>query len=279
MNDRDYLSSGSVSDAQRARKPRVLSRGGRARAKAALVRQRIRTAEGLVRAFGKLKTVGGKVKRVGGKVKAVHGRVKSARGMKCPACDKRAAKGTKFCVVCGAELSSGLSAASAIKPQPEAAVRKPVLLQRIAAQLIDRLLPLPFLALVYPEWFWVVGAFHLICEMWSGRSPGKVICRMRVVDERSLKKCGPVRGLLRRVCVALGQVAYCRWEFVMFAVGYDLVSFLFVWRDRAGQRIEDLLLGTRVIGEGRYRKLKRQCAGCGAMMLARARFCPHCGKR
>jgi uncharacterized RDD family membrane protein YckC len=153
------------------------------------------------------------------------------------------------------------------------------LLRRVTAQLIDRLLPLPFLVLIYPRWFWVVGVYHLLCEMGSGRSPGKVICRMRVVDARSFKRCGPVRGLLRRVGVALGQVAYCRWEWVLYAVAYDLISFLFVWRDREGRRIEDKLLGTRVIGEGQYKKLTRRCSGCDATVSARSRYCPYCGKR
>jgi uncharacterized RDD family membrane protein YckC len=209
----------------------------------------------------------------------VGAKAKAARKMKCPVCGSRVAKETKFCAGCGVELSAATAVASVNEPRPEAAVRKPVLLQRVAAQLIDRLLPLPFLVLVYPKWFWVVGVFHLICEMWSGRSPGKVICRMRVVDAQTFRKCGPVRGLLRRVGVALGQVAYCRWEFVPFAVGYDLLSFLFVWRDRAGRRLEDMLFGVRVIGEGRYRKLRRQCAGCGEGVSARVQFCPHCGKR
>jgi len=152
-------------------------------------------------------------------------------------------------------------------------------LRRVAAQAIDRLLPLPFLVLVYPDWAWAVGAFHLVCEMWSGRSPGKLICRMRVVDHGTMKRCGPVRGMLRRVAVAAGQVAYCRWEYMPFAVAYDLVSLLFVWRERRGRRIEDLLFGTRVIGEWRYRNLKRKCSGCNQSISARARFCPHCGKR
>jgi len=145
--------------------------------------------------------------------------------------------------------------------------------------LIDRLAPLPFVVWFYPDWIWVVGAFHLLCEIRAGRSPGKLICRMRTVDAWSLKPCGPARGVLRRIAVALTQVAYCRWELVPLAVAYDLISFLFVWRDRAGRRIEDILFGARVVGEGSYRKLKRQCEGCGAMITARSQFCPHCGNR
>lgn len=239
-------------------------KGSRARLRTAI--DRVRTAEELVRVFGK-------VKAISGRVGAMRSRAAAARGIKCPACGSRAATGTRFCMGCGTDLTKPATASSAVRPRTE----RPVVLRRVAAQAIDRLLPLPFLVLVYPDWAWAVGAFHLVCEMWSGRSPGKLICRLRVVDDGTMKRCGPVRGMLRRVAVAAGQVAYCRWEYVPLAVAYDLVSLLFVWR--RGRRIEDLLFGTRVIGEGRYRNLKRKCAGCGQSISARARFCPHCGKR
>lgn len=267
MIERDDFRSGASARIERGRRSRAARLGRRTKDGAAVAGRRVRAALGVARVAAKARLA-----RVGAKAKA-------ARKMKCPVCGSRVAKETKFCAGCGVELSAATAVASVNEPRPEAAVRKPVLLQRVAAQLIDRLLPLPFLVLVYPKWFWVVGVFHLICEMWSGRSPGKVICRMRVVDAQTFRKCGPVRGLLRRVGVALGQVAYCRWEFVPFAVGYDLLSFLFVWRDRAGRRLEDMLFGVRVIGEGRYRKLRRQCAGCGEGVSARVQFCPHCGKR
>ncbi|MCI0392603.1 MAG: zinc-ribbon domain-containing protein [Acidobacteria bacterium] len=254
MNERDDFSLDSASGARRERKPGTSFVNRRAKARAALIRQRVRAVAGLARAAGK---------------------VKAARKTKCPDCGNRVAKNVKFCTVCGADVT----ATPPVKPRTETAVKKPILPLRIAAQLIDRLAPLPFLVLVYPDWAWVVGAFHLLCEIRAGRGPGKWVCRMRAVDAGSLKPCGPMRGALRRIGVALAQVAYCRWEWVPFAVAYDLISFLFVWRDRAGRRIEDKLFGTRVIGEGRYRKLRRQCEGCGAMVSARSRFCPHCGKR
>ncbi|MGH9842016.1 MAG: hypothetical protein ACREEM_24935 [Blastocatellia bacterium] len=282
MKEQDDFRLDSSPGLEPVRKTRVPSANRRVRAKSALTRRRVRAAAGLVQALSKVKSAGGKLKiassklkTTGGKLKTVSARVKAVRKTKCPDCGNRVAGGAKFCAVCGNDVS----APSTEKLRGEAAVKKPMLWQRGAAQLIDRLLPLPFLVLFYPKWIWVVGAFQLFCEVWAGRSPGKLICRMRVVDARSLKRCGPVRGLLRRLCVALGQVAWCRWEWVVFAVAYDLLSFLFVWRDRAGRRIEDHLLGTRVIGEGRYRKLKRPCEGCGAIVPARARFCPHCGKK
>lgn len=240
--------------------------GSRARLKSAI--ERVRTAEELVRALGK-------VRAISSRVGAMRSRAAAARGIKCPACGGRAATGTRFCMGCGMDFTKPATMSSAVRPR----VERPVVLRRAAAQAIDRLLPLPFLVLVYPDWAWAVGAFHLVCEMWSGRSPGKMICRLRVVDDATMKRCGPVRGMVRRAGVALGQVAWCRWEYVPFAAAYDLVSFLFVWRERKGRRIEDLILGTRVMGEGIYRNLKRKCAGCGQSMPARARYCPHCGKR
>jgi uncharacterized RDD family membrane protein YckC/RNA polymerase subunit RPABC4/transcription elongation factor Spt4 len=254
MNERDDFSLDSTPGDRRSRKPSVFSSGRRAKARAALIRRRIRVVAELAKVTGK---------------------VKAAYKPKCPDCGRRVAKSLKFCPACGAEFSAD----SPAKPRTESAVKKPILPQRVAAQLIDRLAPLPFVVWFYPDWIWVVGAFQLLCEIRAGRSPGKFICRMRAVDAWSLKPCGPVRGLLRRIGVALAQVAYCRWEWAPFALAYDLISFLFVWRGRAGRRIEDILFGTRVIGEGSYRNLKRKCEGCGAMVPARSRFCPHCGRK
>lgn len=257
MDEREEVNLDATSGAEPMRQPYAPRR---ARAKAALTRQRIRAAAQLGRALGKAKAAGG--------------RVKAARKAKCPECGSRLAANVKFCPGCGTEAS----ATSTPRPRPEAAVKKPMLLQRGAAQVIDRLLPLPFLVYPYPRWIWVVGAFHLLCEIGAGRSPGKWIWRMRVVDARTLRPCGPIRGVIRRIGAALAQMAYCRWEWAPFAAGYDLISFLFVWASRDGRKIEDNLLRTRVIGEGRFRKLKRQCEWCKAMVSGRARFCPHCGK-
>ncbi len=249
MEEKVELSKDSSSRLERAP-----SAGKRAKAKALLNKQRLRAAAGVVRTFR---------------------RAKALRRAKCQSCGQRIANNTQFCAVCGASRS----ATSLVKLQPADAIKKPILLQRVMAQLIDRLAPLPFLVWFYPDWIWVVGAYHLLCEIFSGRGPGKLISRTRVVDVRSFKKCGPLRAMLRRLGAALGQMAYCRWEWLLCAFAYDLISFLFIWRDRAGQRLEDMLIGTRVISEGNYRKLKRLCAACGASFSVRARFCPQCGRK
>lgn len=205
-------------------------------------------------------------------------RAAALRGTKCRVCGKRMAEGVQFCSACGAARTARASA----KPQAGSGVKKPNVFRRVLAQAIDRLVTLPFLVLVYsgwPKWMWGAVGVHLLCDAFTGRGPGKWICRLRVADARSLAKCGGARAILRRVGVAAAQAAYCHWETLPFALGYDFLSFLFVWRDPAGQRLEDKLLGTRVLGEGAFRKRKWECGTCGNQVAARARFCPKCGNR
>lgn len=200
------------------------------------------------------------------------------RGVKCKACGKRLSDGALFCPACGVARGT---LAPAKTPHP-AVVKKPLMLRRVLAQLVDRLLTLPFLILVYagwPKWVWAAVAVQLLFDGFTGRSPGKWLCRLRVADAKSLKPCAGLRAILRRVGVAAGQVAYCSWEGLPFALGYDFISWLFVWRDRVGQRLEDKLLGTRVLGEGAFRKRKPECSACGTQLNTRARFCPRCGNR
>jgi hypothetical protein len=92
MNERDDFSLDSMDGIEPERKPCAPSANRSAKAKAALTRQRIRAAAGLVHAFSKVKAAGGKVKTVGGKVKA-------ARKAKCPECGHRLANSAKFCAV------------------------------------------------------------------------------------------------------------------------------------------------------------------------------------
>jgi uncharacterized RDD family membrane protein YckC len=200
------------------------------------------------------------------------------RGVKCKACGKRLPDGALFCPACGVARAARAPA----KTLQTAVVKKPLLLRRVLAQLIDRMVTLPFLVLVYagwPQWVWAAVVFQLLFDGFTGRGPGKWICRLRVADAKSLKPCAGLRAILRRVGAAAGQVAYCRWEWLPFALGYDFIALLFVWRDRAGQRLEDKLLGTRVLSEGIFRQRKQECSACGSQLSARARFCPRCGNR
>jgi len=150
--------------------------------------------------------------------------------------------------------------------------------RRIIAEVIDRCLPLPFLAWFFPAWTLVVLAYHLLCDGTpSGRSLGKAICRLRVITTDSAEPPGLVRAALRRAGVALGQVAWCLWMLLPLALLYDLLALGFLWLNPSGRRLEDYLAGTQVVTEGAWRRMRRQCSNCGEWLLAHSRFCPHCG--
>lgn len=153
----------------------------------------------------------------------------------------------RFCSNCGV-------AAHCVQPQADADESRAIF-RRLLAEAVDRLLPLPFLAYLFPPWVLVVVLFHLICDgSPSGRSPGKWIFRLRVVSISSNEPCGVWRSFLRRVPTALGQAAYCFWVFVPVIFFYEIVSLAFVWLNPAGRRFEDYLAGTRVISESQYRR-------------------------
>jgi uncharacterized RDD family membrane protein YckC len=193
----------------------------------------------------------------------------------CQTCSAALGRQTRFCTTCGATAPSVL--ARGLRPFIPSRARAG-LLRRIIAEIIDRFIPLPFLAYFFPEWVWVVIAYHLICDGTpSGRSIGKTVCRLRVVSVGSLEPCGLIRSLVRRLGPALGQAAYCWWEMVPLALAYDLFSLAVMWLNPSSRRLEDYLAGTQVVTEGAYRQLRQPCPSCRELVLARSRYCPHCG--
>jgi uncharacterized RDD family membrane protein YckC len=180
-------------------------------------------------------------------------------------------RGARFCVSCGAPVEP--EAVTALISLPRAS-----LIRRALAEVIDRLLPLPFISYFIPVWVFVVVAYHLICDGTpSGQSVGKWLCRVRVVSVASKEPCGITRAALRRLPTAIGQAAYCLWFMVPFVFAYELLSLAFVWLNPTGRRIEDYISGTQVITESAYRKLHPACIKCGERIKVGARFCPHCG--
>lgn len=158
--------------------------------------------------------------------------------------------------------------------------------RRVMAEIINRLLPLPFIAWVFPAWTLVVVAYHLFCDAGpSGKSPGKSLFRLRVISAETLEPCGQMgshlgrmlRGGLRRLGIALSQAIYCHGTYWLAALAYDLASLAFVWVNAMGRRPEDYLAHTVVVSEGTYRRLRRKCNGCGEPVLAKSRYCPFCG--
>jgi uncharacterized RDD family membrane protein YckC len=164
-------------------------------------------------------------------------------------CGARVLPSAQFCHQCGA-------AAHVLHPAAVAS-ESPALTRRLLAEIVDRLLPLPFIAYLFPPWVLVVVAYHLICDgSPSGRSPGKWMLRLRVCSIAENAPCGVWRSVLRRLPTALGQAAYCSWVLVPVVLAYELVSFAFVWLNPSGRRFEDYLAGTQVITEGQYRRFR-----------------------
>lgn len=189
----------------------------------------------------------------------------------CRACGEAIIRGAGFCASCGS-AQTGVTPSLILRSRPG-------MLRRVLAEIIDRLIPLPFLAYLFPLWVLVVVAYHLICDgSPSGQSVGKRVCRLCVVSTSLGEPCGVWRAMLRRLPTALGQAAYCEWMMIPVVIAYELVSVAFVWLNPTSRRIEDYLAGTQVITRSAYGKLHRCCALCGERLSVRARYCSQCGQ-
>ena len=187
-------------------------------------------------------------------------------------CGERLSGPARFCPRCG-DIVDGV-ACSVVSGESRALIR------RILAEIVDRVVPLPFLAFIFPPWTLAVVAYHLICDGTpSGRSIGKWIFRLRVISITSQEPCGIWRASLRRLPTALGQAAYCGWVLAPVVLAIELASLAFVWLNPSGRRVEDYAAGTQVVTEGQYQKLRPVCSGCGLRATASAVYCPHCGTR
>src|SRR5436309_8745629 len=119
---------------------------------------------------------------------------------------------------------------------------RPALWRRATAEIIDRLVPLPLLALIFPRWTLVVLAYHLLCDCTpTRRGFGKWCCRLRVVQASSRRDCDWWRAALRRVGSALSQTAWCLWTDIPVVLLYELGSLAWVLLSPEGRRPEDYL--------------------------------------
>jgi uncharacterized RDD family membrane protein YckC len=119
------------------------------------------------------------------------------------------------------------------------------------------------LAFFFPQWTAVVFLYHLLCDSSpERRSPGKWICRLRVVSADTGRKCAWWRAALRRTGSVLSQSAWCQiWtmpEWLPLVLAYELISLAFVMISPTGRRLEDLLAGTRVVTERSYRQRQKR---------------------
>jgi uncharacterized RDD family membrane protein YckC len=150
-----------------------------------------------------------------------------------------------------AQPVSTISAAASI-------ARRPALWRRVAASLIDRLAPLPCIALVYPRWALVVFAYHLLADCTpERRSVGRWVCRLRVVSAASDGPCRWWQAVLRRGGIAVTQTAWCLWEFVPFVLLYELIALASALLDAQGRRPEDFAARTRVVSEKEFSRLQK----------------------
>ncbi len=135
---------------------------------------------------------------------------------------------------------------------------KPGLWRRILAGLIDRMVPLPFLAFFFPQWAAVVFLYHLLCDSSpERRSFGKWVCRLRVVSADTGKKCAWWRAVLRRTGAAFSQSAWCMWQWLPVVLLYELATLACLLISPTGRRLEDLLTATRVVTERCYRSRQK----------------------
>src|SRR5438128_9214197 len=99
---------------------------------------------------------------------------------------------------------------------------KAPLFRVLVADIIDRLVPLPFLVWLFPQWIVVVIAYHLLCDCsHNRRSFGKWLMRLRVVQRDKTGTCDFWRAALQRLGVTLTQIAWCLWWGIPFVLLYE----------------------------------------------------------
>lgn len=130
---------------------------------------------------------------------------------------------------------------------------RPAAWRRITAGLIDRCVPLPFLAFLFPKWTLVVLVYHLLCDgSPARRSLGKWLLRLRVADVSGCP-CRFWQSVLRRTAAALSQSAWALWQFIPFVMLYEQAALACVLLDPQGRRPEDFLSSTKVVTEKQFR--------------------------
>jgi uncharacterized RDD family membrane protein YckC len=113
--------------------------------------------------------------------------------------------------------------------------------RRAAADLIDRLVPLPFIAHFFWPWALICLAYDLCCDM-GGASVGKRLLglEVRIVSPRTIRFGQPC---------CLSRLCYTSVAFLPLGVAYDLAECLLVLFHPQGRRLGDLLAGTQVVAK------------------------------
>ena len=127
---------------------------------------------------------------------------------------------------------------------------------RVIAKLIDVLLFL-FLTQIFPPFGTLAGFVYLgVCDGFgNGRSLGKYLTRLRVVDVDTGESCSFRASILRNNPVVIVFFFYIMplLGWILFLTAGLLIILLegyFIFKDEKGQRIGDTLANTLVVSEG-----------------------------
>lgn len=136
-----------------------------------------------------------------------------------------------------------------VSENPQEEGQKASALQRIVADIIDRILPFPLLTYFFPPWILVVIGYGLLSDgLLEGCSVGKRLMGLRTVIVANDNPCNFARSFLRNVGWTVGQLCYLSLWLIPFAFTYDLVELMLVLFSPTGQRLGDRLAGTQVRG-------------------------------
>jgi uncharacterized RDD family membrane protein YckC len=127
------------------------------------------------------------------------------------------------------------------------------------AEIIDRIITLPFIVYLFPPWIAVIVGYTLFCDgLFSGRSIGKKAMGLRVVcKDEHFTQCCLISSVLRNFLQAAAFVGYGLLIFIPFALLYELLELLFIAFHKEGRRIGDLFANTSVITEELNQKLRK----------------------
>ena len=152
---------------------------------------------------------------------------------------------------CGTqEIGPALRPAPLCKALGEALTTAPVL-RRVAAGLIDRLLPLPFLVPVFWPWAVAVAAYDLGRDA-SGASVGKRLLGLKTVivsPDPALHghPCSAGRSLLRNLLWVGTRLCYFSVVGAPIGLALDVTGCLMAALAPEGRHLGDRLGGTRVV--------------------------------
>ena len=143
----------------------------------------------------------------------------------CPNCGAALTAGSNYCAACGHQMGGGVAAAFGV---------------RFVAWLIDLVILIVVEGLVAiainPPWFLgiIIGAAYTI-GFWtaSGATPGKMLMKLKVVDEQG-KQVQIDKAILRYIGYWVSAI--------IFLIGFLMIAFR---QDNRG--LHDLLAGTNVI--------------------------------